>query len=310
MFHQLEKSLEEGCIGLSINQGAESWQDLTGQERSRVFEILSKYNGTFSVHLSSYSDTFIHSINEILELAANANVRLALSHMKFLGKKRASNFDYFKKVFNKYSTLIDMRYDIYPFLSICCRLESLVSKALNINDFSKIRLLRTNKTLSRENKQWTEEDIQSLNKIYQDEGNSIVEAFGIEESDMEEFIKDENCFICTDYSSCKIDENTQIHNHPRAFDSIPRSIEILTRLNYPLEDIARMLCVNPVSFYHIKLRGEVKIGYFADMAIINKDLAKGIQVEYTFVNGKMAYSPQSAERVLNGRLILRGMRND
>jgi N-acyl-D-amino-acid deacylase len=109
------------------------------------------------------------------------------------------------------------------------------------------------------------------------------------------------------------------HNHPRAFGSMPRFLGHYVRDQklLPLEEAIRKITSMPAQREHLRDRGLLKTGFFADITIFDpativdhatyaepSALSEGVQ--YVFVNGQLEYdhgnlTGQKAGRPLRGQ---------
>ncbi|HPN95085.1 MAG: N-acyl-D-glutamate deacylase [bacterium ADurb.Bin236] len=81
MSRTLEKSLEEGAIGLST--GLQYMPGLQSDTRELVAlgKVLSKYDGIFTSHLRSYMNTLPEAVDEVVEVARTNDIRAQISHI-------------------------------------------------------------------------------------------------------------------------------------------------------------------------------------------------------------------------------------
>jgi N-acyl-D-aspartate/D-glutamate deacylase len=298
MFKMVEECLEYGCLGISINQGSRSWQQLDISEKLRLFEALAKHHKMFTVHLSSYSDFFTAAIDEIYGLVCKYPVKVIFSHMKFLGEKRERNLAYFYEILHSLSDKTEVKFDIYPYVSICTRLGNLINQnGFKLNDFVKLRVLKSNTVYASKEGIWQEKDIGRLRELYTNEGNLLIEADGMQVHDVEKLISSPECFIGTDYSSCELGPKSRKINHERAFDTFSAAINLLLRLGHTAGEIISKTSYNPAMFFNAKYRGAVREGYYADLIVAeNGDELKDMKIKAVFVNGKMSYQ---AGEILN-----------
>ena len=108
------------------------------------------------------------------------------------------------------------------------------------------------------------------------------------------------------------------HNHPRAWGSMPRFLGHYVRDQrlMPMEQAIRKITSFPASREHLRDRGLLKPGFYADIAVFDptglKDAATYEQpnvvsegVKYVFVNGQLEYEHGMLTGVKAGR-VLRG----
>lgn len=92
MTRLLEQCMEEGCIGLST--GLQYFPGMMSETRELIElgKVLKKYDGIFTSHLRSYSNTLDEAIGEVIEVSKVNEIRGQVSHifwvpdMGFIGK--------------------------------------------------------------------------------------------------------------------------------------------------------------------------------------------------------------------------------
>lgn len=116
MVKLLEKALEEGAMGLSLGLVYAHEVDSSKKELVRLAEVLAHSDKYLSVHLRSEGSHILESLDEAIELARTAQVRLKISHLKIRGKK---NWHLAAGVLNRlenaYHQGMDVSFDVYPY---------------------------------------------------------------------------------------------------------------------------------------------------------------------------------------------------
>ena len=103
--------------------------------------------------------------------------------------------------------------------------------------------------------------------------------------------------------------------HPRAYGTFPRVVgRLRRRLGYPLHQVIQRLTDNPARTFGLTKRGQVQIGYFADLVIFDDqricDLATfddptvpPAGIPFVIVNGKIAVEREHCTGVLAGEAV-------
>ncbi len=129
-------------------------------------------------------------------------------------------------------------------------------------------------------------------------GGAGVVSFNMLESDVDRFMQESWVMTCSDGDLVRMGDGVP---HPRAYGSFPRKLRryALDRQVIRLEDAIRSMTSLPATVFHIRDRGAVRPGAFADIAVFDpaqlRDLAtyeNPHQVSqgmvYVLVNGKLA----------------------
>ena len=100
--------------------------------------------------------------------------------------------------------------------------------------------------------------------------------------------------VATDHAPHLLNEKQQSYSQaPSGIPSIQFSLlmmlQIMKQENWPLSLIIEKMCLNPAKRYHIKYRGQIKKGYFADLVLI--DFSKKTKVSKEMILSKCGWSP-------------------
>ncbi|MCX6090117.1 MAG: amidohydrolase family protein, partial [Candidatus Atribacteria bacterium] len=178
----------------------------------------------------------------------------------------------------------------------------------------------------------------SLGEIARTLGKSLAEAyievitetddtpFGIfffmREDDMKEFMKKEYVFTVSDGFAMSTDVAALFPNlpgHPRSFGAFPRKIRkyALDEQVIPLQQAIRSMTSLPAERFHMKKRGRIAQGYYADITILDlkklKDTATyqnyaqyAEGIEYLLVNGQLEIDQETITGIRSGRFLKMG----
>ena len=116
MCYLLEKSLEEGCMGLSSGLYYAPNMYAGADEILSLLDVVKKHNALFCVHHRCEGDFILSSIDEVISYALKADVRLEISHLKAIGVKNQDKVDeVLNKIHNAESKGLDIGFDQYPY---------------------------------------------------------------------------------------------------------------------------------------------------------------------------------------------------
>jgi dihydroorotase/N-acyl-D-amino-acid deacylase len=156
--------------------------------------------------------------------------------------------------------------------------------------------------------------------ILADKGQTGALYFIANEDDLQYGLKQPWVSLCLDAGELSLDGPLfEPHSHPRAFGSMPRFLGHYVRdLNLlPLEQAIRKMTSLPAQREHLRDRGLLKEGYFADITIFDPaqirdtaTYAKPAQlsqgVKYVFVNGQLEFEGGQLTGAKTGRPLRKG----
>ena len=138
-------------------------------------------------------------------------------------------------------------------------------------------------------------------------------AFGsMSEDNLERILADPHV-VCGSDSSIRAKDDDG--DHPRAFGTFPRFFRIATKC-CSYADVIRRMTSLPAGKFNLRGRGVVAPGYFADLNLLDLDKFDSTAdfavanrpptgVEAVYVNGKLAYSPDSGVKTARAGRVLR-----
>ncbi|MBI2439120.1 MAG: D-aminoacylase [Candidatus Moranbacteria bacterium] len=116
MEQMLERSFEEGAIGLSTGLKYTHAAGAGMRELSTLAKIVASFDGVYATYVRDEGEGLVKSVEETIAIARNTGVKLHISHLKAVGKK---NWPLMDEVFNhiEAAALNDVRisFDVYPY---------------------------------------------------------------------------------------------------------------------------------------------------------------------------------------------------
>lgn len=112
----VEEGMRQGAFGVSTGL---IYPPNVFSDKAELIEICkgaAKYNGCFVVHMRNESHNVLEALDEVIDVARQANIRLLISHFKVIGLK---NRDKYKKALEKIeqgrNEGIEINFDQYPY---------------------------------------------------------------------------------------------------------------------------------------------------------------------------------------------------
>ena len=340
----LEESMEAGAFGLSSGLSYAHEIIISEIELYELAKIIKKNEGLMSIHLRSEGSEVVESVEEALDIAKSSDVNLKISHLKI---RNELNWPKFDDVVNKLDTAyhkgINVHFDVYPYTTIWQPLYSYLPKwaieggrtvmlkhfedpvqknkilsYLNNTSvkFSSIIIASTanklkfaGKTIGQIAKNLECSSEQAIVYIISNGGSEVlVFEENLNQDQVAKLLSHPLSFMATDGGGFNLKASDRLI-HPRCFGSAPKFLKESENNNLPLEKAIKKITSGPANKLGLKKRGEIKVGNFADLVILDMDkitdkatynnpfqLSEGI--DYVFVNGK----PVVAEGKVSGQM--------
>jgi N-acyl-D-amino-acid deacylase len=300
----LADALNQGALGLSMGLVYAHEVNSSHQELLRLAKLLKPSGKYLSVHLRSEASHILESLDEVIDLAASAQVPIKISHMKIRGE---NNWHLFESVMSKFETAfqkgVNITFDVYPYASSWSVLYTYLPKWAY--EGGRAQILKTvNDPMSRR------KILDYLKASGQDFGNVIVaeEAFGsnfvgktirqigqnqsvsaeeavlnviaatkaqvivfdhnLSDKQVEAFCASPLSFIATDGAGYSGQNPNLVH--PRCFGAMPKFLRLVAdKKLLKWEEAIQKLTSEPAKFLGISDRGVLAAGAFADVVIFD-----------------------------------------
>jgi N-acyl-D-amino-acid deacylase len=304
MTRKLEQALEEGAIGLSSGLAYPPGSAVEREELIALCKVVAQQNGVYATHMRSESAGLLEAIDEAIEIAEKGGVRLQISHLKASGESNWNKLSVALKKIHAAQTRLDIGADRYPYTAGSTDLDILLPQWASYGGRAAVlERIRTPKIRSKilkelsmhPRKYWENVMIGScgteafrgrfLPDIARELETSEAETFlhlidadelatgGIFFSMSEENLK---TVLAEPYVSIGSDGSMRAtrgplsvdHPHPRSYGSHSHFLEMARdEKTVPLAEAIRKMTTLPAKQYGLKHRGEIRVGYFADIAI-------------------------------------------
>ncbi|NCD06650.1 MAG: D-aminoacylase [Spirochaetia bacterium] len=116
MCNLLDKSLSQGCIGLSTGLYYAPCLYAEKKELIELLKVVKKHNKIFCTHHRCEGDDVINSLNEVIDLAKEVGVKLEISHLKAIGVENQKYVDQMLNIIEKAKDEgLNIGFDQYPY---------------------------------------------------------------------------------------------------------------------------------------------------------------------------------------------------
>ncbi|MAG44667.1 hypothetical protein CL633_02155 [bacterium] len=335
----LETSLEQGSYGMSSGLAYSHEKSTSLHEIIELAKIIKKYNGIYATHIRGEGEELLPSLEEAIKIGIETRVKIQISHLKAMGKTNWSKMNQAIELIEQARERgVDINFDIYPYSVtgsvlyvllpdwvaqggkklLLARLRDpilaqKVTQEMQADpyDYKKIIIAQGNVNKSFIGKKLSEiakhegisEEQAVINMLLASEGRISVFFNALSSENVEKAIAHELGFVCTNGAGYSNDyEQEEGLVHPRCFGAMPRFLKHYVQEKKLLswEQAIRKITFLPAQKIGLKKRGQIKKGFFADIAIINP---KTITDKATFSN-PYQYSQGVEYVVVNGQVVL------
>lgn len=342
----MQKEMDAGIFGMSTGLYYAPGSYTSTEEVIALAKVVGENGGVYDTHLrdeSSNTIGVIAAIEEAIQIGRTAKIPIHISHIKCLGVDVWNKSDSIIQIIETArKNGIEVSANQYPYSASGTSLNAAVSPRwaesggrdsllyraslpelktqifketkANINrrgGANKLLIVKCNdsiflgKTLQKISEMLEMSPQESVYEILKS-GYVRVASFNMNNNDIHKFMKQ-------DWVVTGSDGNT---GHPRKFGTFPRKFNKYTKLD---KVISMSTFINgstskTAAIFRIEKRGQLKVGYYADVIVFNpktfKDIAdfknsfqysKGL--EYCIVNGKISVEKGKYNKALNGRVL-------
>jgi len=335
----VQDGMEAGAFGLSSGPFYAPGSYATTEELIELAKVAARYGGLYTSHIrdeSDYTIGVVAAVDEVIRISREAGLPGIVSHIKVLGPHVwGYSLAVIQRIQRARDEGLQVFADQYPYDASSTSLTAaLVPRWAQVGGDSALqRRLATREERERIRVEMVDNldrrggaarlqisrhrenpaiegrtlaDVaQARGKDPLDAALEIIEAggagvvsFNMLESDVELFMQQPWTMTCSDGDLVRMGEGVP---HPRAYGSFPRKLRryALDRQVIRLEDAIRSMTSLPATVFHLRDRGAIRPGAFADIAVFDanelRDLAtyeKPHQLSqgivYILVNGKVA----------------------
>jgi len=93
MKHMVKQAMEDGALGVGSSLIYAPAFYSTTEELIALCKVASKYDGLYISHMRSEGNRLLQSIDELMRIANEANIRAEIYHLKMSGKENWSKYD-------------------------------------------------------------------------------------------------------------------------------------------------------------------------------------------------------------------------
>lgn len=315
----LDEAMREGAVGVSSSLLYAPSGSADTEELIELAKVASKYDGMYISHIRDEGENLLPSIEELIEIAREANIRSEVYHLKASAEKNWPKLDdAIAMIDEARSEGLHITADMYNYPAsstglhvqlpdwvreggVAATIERLSNPNLRQRILNDIEFTHTpdkillvgfrNPDLRHYQGMYLSEVSEKLSKspeetmidlIVEDDSRIQVVYFSMSEENLRKKIQQPWMSFCSDAGSFAPEGVfLNYHTHPRAYGSFARLLAKYVREEQviSIEEAVRKLSSLPASNMKIKKRGTLQKGYYADVVIFDP---KTIQDQATF----------------------------
>ncbi len=333
----IAEALDLGAFGLSLGLSYSHEIGTTTLQLLPLATTVAEKNGLLSIHLRNEDSGILESIEETLELIRQTGVNTKISHLKIRGAQNWQyQVDVLDKLETAYHQGLPIHFDSYPYDTTWQVLYSYLPKwaieggrktmlkqfrdAIQRNkiltylgnletDIKSLVIASTANRLNVNGKTLAtiakDMEISSeaalLELIEKGGGEVLVFDQNLSQELVETFIAHPLCIPASDGGGFSLQGRSRTNRdklvHPRCFGTTAKTFTLLQNHGHNLEQAIKKLSSDPASLMGLSKRGQISIGNYADLVILNEVLFSdratltnpykpALGIEHVIVNGK------------------------
>lgn len=339
MKKMLDRAMKEGALGLSTGLVYTHAKIAAKGEITELAEAIKNHGGVYTTHIRGESSELVEAVEEAVNIAQKAEVKLEISHLKAMGRK---NWHLMDEAINFIETArmndLDVNFDVYPYTVTGSVLYILLpdwvvegGKNMMINrlkdphlrekimaemresdtDFSDIiiSISPLDKKLTRRKigdiaqaQGKTSEEV-VIDLLVASEGRVVTMMNILSEKNMVKAIQNPFSIISSNGAGYNVEHaGTGELVHPRNFGAFPRVLAYYVREKNKVswEEAIHKMSGRPAEKYGIKNRGVLKTGNFADVVVLDPEKIQDLATP----ENPYRYSKGINTVIVNGEVVL------
>lgn len=304
----LDRSLQQGAIGLSTGLAYANARCSTTDEVLALAQVVRRHQGIYATHLRDEHDHIIAAMDEAFAIGEEAHISVVISHFKCAGLQNWGRTVETLKHLSQATGKIDVACDCYPYTASSTTLDvrQVTGDYEIFITWSESHPDEARQTLDDIAAKWqvsrvaAAERLQPAGAIYHN----------MREDDVERVLCYPDCMIGSD--GLPNDD----HPHPRLWGTFPRVIGRYGREKglFKLEEAVRKMTSLPAAKFDLSDRGVIGEGKYADLVLFDPEKiidaatyenpsqpATGILA--VWVNGALTYQAEEGVSNRAGRLL-------
>jgi len=304
----LADSLDQGAVGLSFGLVYLPGIYADGEEIAELCSVVKKHDGVCAFHIRSEGDRLTESIQEALEAGKATGVKIQLSHLKAGGKKNWPKMEGVFELIESYREKgVRVAADVYPYTAGYAELAGVLppfyyemqDRLAFFKDaahYPEIEL-RIREYYSEQPDKWKKVAVGAIpggqfpkyeghtlqeiaDKTKRTPERTLIELLAATDFEVSAFYFSQSeavveKVLLAPYTAVGSDSiaDGSTYPHPRAFGTFPKIFSQYVRGDHKLLPgrAIRKMTSEPARQFGLKDRGEIRVGYKADLVLFNLD---------------------------------------
>jgi N-acyl-D-amino-acid deacylase len=279
MKEMLAQGMEAGALGLSTGLIYPPGMFSATEELIELGQVAGEHGGIYASHIRNEDDAMLDAVAEALRIGEEGGVPVQVSHHKATMERNWGKVEQSLRMIDEARARgLDVTVDVYPYTAGSTYLGAFVAHAEEMEMSSGEELLIASVKHQHEYEGMTLADIAKrmglslreagLRLLQEEENAVVVVAFGMSEDDVQRVMRYEHAMFGSDGIPSPTGKP-----HPRLYGTFPRILGHYVREQrlFPLEEAVRKMTSLPARKHHLRERGEVRPGWFADLCLFDPE---------------------------------------
>lgn len=270
MCRMLDVALSQGAIGLSTGLAYPPALLAPTEEIISLAKVVGSHDAVYATHIRDEADAVVEAVKEAIQIADHSSSKLVLSHHKCIGKANWGKSKTTLAIVDDYAKKAEVALDVYPYTASSTALlghkiqyaeKVIVTESENHPEIAgrDFRDICTD---------WNCSEEECLEKL----GSAKAVYHNMSEEDLRRILRHSLSMVASDGMPF---DNIP---HPRLWGTFPRLFGHYVRQEKILSfaEALKKVTSQPAKVFGLTGRGHIRLGYHADLTIINRSEIKDV----------------------------------
>jgi N-acyl-D-amino-acid deacylase len=276
MKEMLAQGMKAGALGLSTGLIYPPGMFSTTEELIELGRVAGEHGGIYASHIRDEGDGMLDAVAEALRIGEEGGVPVEVSHHKSMLERNWGRVEQSLHLIDEARARgLDATVDVYPYTAGSTYLAALAGRG---DEMTGTELLVVSVKHQHEYEGMTLAEIaqrmglplrEAALRLLQEEENAVVVViFGMSEDDVQRVMRYEHAMFGSDGLPSPTGKP-----HPRLYGTFPRVLGRYVREQrlFSLEEAVCKMTSLPARKHHLRERGELRPGYFADLCLFDPE---------------------------------------
>ncbi len=348
----LSTGMDEGALGISTGLIYAPGCFAGMEEIVELTRIVAEKGGVYASHIRNERDKLEDAVTEALAIGRQADIPVLVSHLKAAERENWGKIPKVLEQIEAHNATSrhQARVDVYPYTAVSTKLRAFVPKYIlqdgiaavaqkvqqpsvvadigawiELKDYDLTQMLIISdefaelygKTVAQIATERKKSLAETIAYILSKSTETWVVYHCIDQEDIDTAVNWHKAMICTDSWSYPINAPKSIGQpHPRSYGAFTTYLEryVLQEKTLSWEEAIHKITYLPAEFFKLQKRGQIKVGYHADLVLLNpktlkanatylqpRQLSSG--VESLWVNGELTIHEGEMRNTFGGEVL-------